>query len=277
LDREEDRPDIVECLSALRSEAPAEAWADFLARYSPIILQVAGLFENDPDAVADCFLFACEQLSKNRFRRLQQFKPDGTASFATWLRAVIRRLCIDWHRSEFGRSRIFDSIGRLSSMDQAVFRAIYEDGERAVDALEPLRARFPQFTREKLEESCERIQQSLSPRQLWLLSTRKPKLASLDGVFVDDRAPLEEQIRDLAPDPETLAVEREQRAALERALGDLTASDRLLIRLRYEQELTLEQVARLTDLPDAQTADRRIKQILIALRKSIGKRQPASV
>jgi RNA polymerase sigma factor (sigma-70 family) len=277
LDREEDRPDIVECLRALRSEAPAEAWADFLVKYSPIILQVAGLFENDADKVADCFVFACEQLSKNRFRRLHQFKPDGTASFATWLRAVIRRLCIDWHRSEFGRSRIFDSIGRLSSVDQAVFRAIYEDGEWTVDALESLRARFPEFTREKVEESCARIQQSLSPRQLWLLSTRKPKVASLDGVFVDDRAPLEEQIRDLAPDPETLAVEREQRAALERALSGLPASDRLLIRLRFEQELTLEQVARLTSLPDPQTADRRLKEILAGLRKTIGKRQPASV
>jgi RNA polymerase sigma factor (sigma-70 family) len=261
----------------LRSDAPTEAWGAFLEGNAPVILQVVGLFERDTDAIADCFLYICEQLCQNNFRRLQQFKPDGTASFSTWLRAVVRRLCIDWHRKEFGRSRTFESIGRLSSIDQAVFRAIYEDGERAEDALESLRTRFPEFTRQKLDESCERIQHSLSPRQLWLLSTRKTKLASLDGVFADDRAPLEEQIRDLAPDPETLAGERQQRAALDRALAGLTASDRLLIRLRFEQELTLEQVARLTGLPDAQTADRRIRQILIALRKSIGKRQPASV
>src|SRR5579863_3693252 len=131
----EDRRRLGEWLRALRSEAPAQAWAAFLDHYSPIILQVIVLFERDPDAVADCFLFTCEQLSNKNFRRLQQFRPDGAASFATWLRAVVRRLCVDWHRREFGRSRIFECIGRLSKIDQAVFRTLYENGERAEDAL----------------------------------------------------------------------------------------------------------------------------------------------
>ncbi len=274
---EEDVRHIRESLRALRSEAPAQTWAAFLDLYSPIILQVVALFENNKDAVADCFLFVCEQLSKNRFRRLQQFEPDGTASFATWLRAVVRRLCIDWHRKEFGRSRIFESIGRLNSIDQAAFRAIYLHGMHPDHALMHLITRFPHLTREDIERICERIRQSLSPRQLWLISTRRPKLGSLDAILADESALLEKQIRDPSPDPETLAVAEQQRATLERAIGELTTMERLLIRLRFEQELTLEQVARLTGLPDAQTADRRLKQVLAGLRKTLGKRQLSSV
>jgi RNA polymerase sigma factor (sigma-70 family) len=268
---------IRESLRALSSDSPADAWAAFLDNYSPVILQVATLFESNADAVADCFLFVCEQLSKNGFRRLRKFQANGAASFSTWLRLVIRRLCIDWHRKEFGRSRIFESIGRLSDVDQAVFRTVFEDGTRPDSAVSALRASFPRLTQEELEESCERIQRSLSSRQLWLIAARKPKLSSLGVMLADDGISLQDQIRDPAPDPETLAADKERRAALDRALAELAAAERLLIRLRYEQELTLEQVARLTDLPDPQTVDRRLKQILAGLRNAIGKRQPASV
>ena len=272
-----DRQHIGEILRALKSDSPAQAWAAFLEGYSPVILQVVTLFESNSDAVADCFLFVCEQLSKNRFRRLLQFRLDGAATFTTWLRLVIRRLCIDWHRKEFGRSRIFESIGRLSDIDQAVFRTVYEDGIHLDGALPALRARLPNLTPAELQESCERIQRSLSPRQQWLIAIRKPKHSSLDAILADDGMSLHDQIRDPAPDPEAVAASEEQRAALDWALGGLTAAERVLIRLRYEQELTLEQVARLAGLPDAQTADRRLKQILAGLRKAIGKGQPASV
>jgi RNA polymerase sigma factor (sigma-70 family) len=277
LEERPDRQHIREILRALSSDSPAQAWAAFLDTCSPVILQVVNLFENNADAVADGFLFVCEQLSKNRFHRLKQFREEGAASFTTWLRLVVRRLCIDWHRKEFGRSRIFESIGRLSDVDQAVFRTVYEDGMRADGALPALRARFPQLTQAELQESCERIQQSLSSRQLWLLSTRKPKLSSLDWMLADDRESQQDQVRDPAPDPETVATNKQQQGSLNRALAGLTAGERLLIRLRYEQELTLEQVARVAGLPDPQTADRRLKQILDRLRKAIGKGQPASV
>jgi RNA polymerase sigma factor (sigma-70 family) len=277
LEKEEDRRRISECLRALRSDASIDAWKSFLDDNAAIVLQIAGLFERDKDKIADCFVFICEQLCQNNFRRLQQFRPDGAASFATWLRAVARRLCIDWHRREFGRSRIFESIERLSAKDQAMFRLIYEEGISQEAAFAMLAARNPGLSRSELDASCERVRSSLTPRQLWLISIRKPRLASLEGLFKDEQSSYQHQISDPAPDPEKLAAQSQQRAALDRALANLSASDRLLVRLRYEQELTLEQVARLSALPDPQTADRRLKQILAGLRKALGKRQPASV
>ena len=86
-------------LEGLASGDPKPAWSEFLESYSPLVLQVVRLFETDNDPVGDCFVFVCEQLRRNGFQRLKRFRPDGAASFATWLRAVIRNLCLDWRRS----------------------------------------------------------------------------------------------------------------------------------------------------------------------------------
>jgi len=75
-------------LRQFRARDPREAWARFLEVYSPLLFDVARRFERHDDAVADCYLYICEQLSANRFGRLLRFRPDGPARFSTWLRAV---------------------------------------------------------------------------------------------------------------------------------------------------------------------------------------------
>ena len=72
-------------LGQLRSREPSDAWTTFLANYSPLLLDVVHLFERDADAAADCYLFVCEQLSRDNFKRLLRFRPNGPASFPTWL------------------------------------------------------------------------------------------------------------------------------------------------------------------------------------------------
>jgi RNA polymerase sigma factor (sigma-70 family) len=272
-----DNDEIAEILSALGSDCPLPAWKMFLERYSPIILQVVQLFERDEDASAGCFLSVCEELAGKNFYRLRRFELQGAASFATWLRLVVRRLCIDWHRKEFGRSRIFESVARLSELDQAVFQLRYHDGVPLTAAFPQLRSRFPHLSEQELSESLSRLNRSLTSRQLWLLSTRERKLEALDALAAAGEISLHEQIPDPSPDPESLTAGRENHLALKLALSRLDNAQRLLIRLRFEQELTLEQVARMTGLPDAQSADRRIRKILSELRRSIEKRQSASV
>jgi RNA polymerase sigma factor (sigma-70 family) len=277
LDQQPDPQNIGELLQAFRLSSPAKAWAGFLEDYSPFIIQIVSLFEREPDAIADCFLYVCEQLSRNNFRRLLTFQVSGPARFTTWIRLVIRRLCIDWHRQEFGRACVFESISRLGEIDRAIFREVFRDGVRTDEALSFLCARYPLLTREDFDASCERIRGALNARQLWLVTARRPKFSSLDRVFEEDQEAFGDWYKDPAPDPESMFAKKEIRAEVGRALAKLTPNERLLIRLRYEQELTLEQVARLANLPDAQTADRRLKQVLVELRKNIGKRQSASV
>src|SRR6266704_1525798 len=131
---------VARILDRLGSDEFQQAWADFLETYSPNIFQTAKLFERDADPVADCFLFVCERLSEKGFRRLRSFKPGGSAQFTTWLRVVVRNLCMDWHRKEFGRHRVFQSIAKLGALEQEIFRCIYEQGLSQDESLNFLRA-----------------------------------------------------------------------------------------------------------------------------------------
>jgi len=266
-----DQKQISDLLRGLRSRRPQEAWKQFLQEYSGRILQVIHLQERDPDHVSDCFVFVCEQLTRNRFRRLCQFRIDTPATFPTWLRAVVRHLCIDWRRSQFGRHRIFQSVAKLSGFDQAVFQLLYERGISPDESFIHLLPLFPGMTKKSFIESVERIQDVLTARQRWLLSVRSGNTSAANTWQPEDGVALAEQISDRLPDPEVLAVWHEERDALLRALSCLNERDRLLIRLRFEQELTLEQVARIMKLGDPQSADRYVRQVLEQLRQRMAR------
>ena len=255
-------------LEDLNSREPEEAWRLFLDEYAALVLQVVKHIERDPDFVPDCFQFVCEQLTAKSFQRLKKFQPDGPAVFSTWLRAVVRNLCLDWHRKRFGRFRLFKSISRLSGFDQEVFRHLYERQLPIDDAFQALRSIYPTLTHAQLVESSARISSSLTAKQSRLLAARMSHQAprtDADPVHAAAR----EVVLDPAPNPEVVALQNERVQSLRQALRGLTPRDRLLIRLRYEQELTLEQVAGLLDLGNAQRVERQIKTVLARLREGM--------
>jgi RNA polymerase sigma factor (sigma-70 family) len=247
---------------------PEEVWGLFLDEYSATVLQVVRHVERDPDFVADCFQFVCERLSANSLLRLRKFRPQGPAVFSTWLRAVVRNLCLDWRRKQFGRYRLFKSLSRLSVFDQAVFRRLYERGLSLDETFLSLRSTFPDITHAQLGESSARIEKELTTKQRRLLEARIAQQASQKRASFDETV-AHANVSDAAPNPEANAVLRERATALRRALGRLPERERLLILLRFEQELTLEQVAKLLNLGNAQRVDRQIKTILAKLREEL--------
>jgi RNA polymerase sigma factor (sigma-70 family) len=160
-------------------------------------------------------------------------------------------------------------VARLSSLAREVFRQVFEEGLPLDEALLPIRQRFPTASREELEQSVRRIDDALSPRQRWLLSSRRPRVEPKGGVGSDEEARARREVPDPRADPEALAARGEERAALARAFARLPKADRLLVRLRFGQGLTLEQVARVTGSGSAQAVDRRIREILKHLRKEM--------
>ena len=71
------------------------------------------------------------------------------------------------------------------------------------------------------------------------------------------------------PNQELALASREQQYQLRTALQKLSQPERLLIRLRFEQSLTLEEIAVLMRLGDAQRVHRRIAAVLEKLRKKM--------
>lgn len=214
-------------LIQLNSREPHDAWDRFLHFYAALIFQVARHFESDPDRTSDCFQFICERLCEDRFRRLRRFKPDGSATFSTWLRAVVRNLCLDWRRKEFGRRRPFRSISRLSHLDQEVFRCIYQRGMSTDETVLSLQSSFSAVTARRIAESRERIEQQLTTKQRWLLGARsmKKSVSAFDG---PEGLPL--TIPDPGLDPEAQALLAERQGALAPALMRLSKRERLLTR-----------------------------------------------
>jgi RNA polymerase sigma factor (sigma-70 family) len=264
----EGRP-VEPLLMRLASEDWGQAWAEFIDIYSPLILQVVHTVETGEDRAEECFLFVCEQLSANGRRRLRRFKPGGAASFTTWLRVVTRNLCLDWRRKELGRPRVFRSVSRLGTLDQQVVDCVYERGMSLRETMLSLRPSHPDVTEEQLSDSLQRVQKSLSPREFWLLGRRRTKVLSLERDSPSGDGSVATQIADPDPGPEALAETSERRAALTCAVSRLDKDERLLLRLRYEEGLTLDQVSRLAGLGNAQRADRRIREILARLREEM--------
>ncbi len=262
-------PQIARIIEQLATPEFQQAWTEFLEAYSPIIFSTVKLFERDADPVADCFLFVCERLSEKQFRRLRSFKLGGGARFSTWLRVVVRNLCLDWRRKEYGRHRVFQSIARLEALDQAIFHCIYEQSLSKEESFVFLRANHPRLTMAELEAGAERVRSALTKRQIWLAAARRPLVQSLESGPVDDPQKVAEEFIDPSPNPESLFAINEQREGLERALSRLSKPERLLIKLRFEQELTLQETAQLLHLKDAQTVDRRQREIIDKLRKDL--------
>lgn len=133
-----------------------------------------------------------------------------------------------------------------------------------------MKALWPGLDREQFGQAAVRVGKSLRGRQLWLLLTHRPRLQSLSASPPEeDPAEREPGLADPGADPEGDAEAGERLAALRDALHSLPPRTRLVLQLRFEQGLTLEEVARLAGLSGVAQAERQIQQALEALRVTL--------
>lgn len=92
-------------------------------------------------------------------------------------------------------------------------------------------------------------------------------LTGLDGDY--------EAIADDAPDPAGRLEREERRAAVERALTALPARDRLLIRLRFDDDLSVREIAKLMAFPSVFHVYRRLRLVLGALERELSPHKPS--
>jgi RNA polymerase sigma factor (sigma-70 family) len=254
----------------LRRGRDEDAWTAFIDEAWPTLQQIVRHFERDSDDAADCFLFVCEQLRRNRCARLRRFDLDGPAQFTTWLGLVVGRLCVDWHRRRAGRFRVLQSIGRLSLLEREVFHAVHERGDDIRSAWATLRLRFPNLTLGAVAAADGVVRQSLGGRDRRVMAMRTVRNGLARETSIESDEMFQGDVADQTPDPELRASDREGLRGLRKALSALPAPDRLLLKLRYVDELTLAQVALATGLKDPQTADRRLREIIRRLHDKLG-------
>ena len=186
------------------------AWESFLAVHHRLLLHVARSFAREHDAAMDAFAWVLDRLRENDCRRLRAFAADGRSEFSTWLVVVVRRLCLDWYRSKYGRER---SAGVSAHDNRSTRRRLVDLATEGVDTSE---------------------------------------LPQLGGA---------------RPDAELRAAELA--LALQAALAELEPSDRLILKLRFDDGLSGGEIADFMRLPTPFHAYRRITNVLESLRRAL--------
>jgi len=249
-------------LHRLSSADAGPAWVEFLDRYSALIIQTASQFEYRQDRSSECFLYVCEQLNEDGFRRLLKFNTKRKAKFKTWLGTVVFNLCVDWHRREFGRATLLPAISALPAFDRVVYRMVIEQGMNKEVSFQMLRADFPDLTRELVESAVIRVYSLLTPRQRWNVTIRNRRGQLARGRFSEDSV---QHLPDPGTGPEAQAQIQQDIETLQDAMVLLPARQRLLLRLRFQEGLSLRKIAELTQLGDTNRAWRHIQAALKAL------------
>ncbi|HEY5655346.1 MAG TPA: sigma-70 family RNA polymerase sigma factor [Woeseiaceae bacterium] len=249
-------------LRRLRSADAGSAWAEFLDRYASLIMNTASQFEYEQDRISECFLYACAQLNDNGFRRLLKFNTAGEAAFRTWLGSVVFNLCVDWHRREYGRASLLPAISALPAFDQSVYRMVIEQGMGKETCFQSLKADFPDLTRELVAKAAARVYALLTPRQRWQISVRNRGCKPAYGDPVQGRI---DRLPDPAGGPEQEAQRQQELESLQIAIARLPADQRLLLRLRFQEGLTLRKIAQLKYHGDTNATWRGVEAAVDAL------------
>jgi len=251
-----------ELLEQLGTASAGEAWTAFLNRHTALILGVARQYQHDGQGLHDCYLFVCEKLVDDGFRRLRAWRQQEHILFTSWLRSVVAHLCVDWYRSVQGRHRPFRSIAVLDGPERLVYSCRFESGASLRECHAAVATAYPQLTELDVAAMIRKINQLLSGQQHCSLATRRRRALSLSEAEIRREA---ERAGEAQVSPEALAESGQQQARLHAALQVLTPRQRLLLKLRYQQGLPLREVARLTGLADLQQARYQIRLALARL------------
>ncbi len=176
------------------------------------------------------------RLVESGYAVLAKFRGDS--SLTTYLTVVIAMAFRDYRAERWGRWRP-SAVARASGpIALRLETLVYRDGLSFDEAIETLRTTSAN---------------SPSPRELAEMLARFPRRAPLRPVEVGPESlavtsaeyGADDLVSSRADDDERTAIE----AALTRALGTLPAEERLMLRMRYWEKLSVADVARVLALP----------------------------
>ncbi len=200
------------------------AWAEFLRRYSPLVLKVAWEFAADHDEAMATYLFVCERLAADNFAKLRMYdsaRDDAPAKVSTWLTVVVRNLCIEHRRQTEGRRRYPAAVADLSPLDQKVFELYFWEGKSPRKIVGQLEA-SPDYEADQVPASLDRLRAlDLRPSKTWARQPPRPPELFEEVLHGEDHSAVEER------------ADGDRREWIETLLEDLPPKERLAVRWYY--------------------------------------------
>jgi DNA-directed RNA polymerase specialized sigma24 family protein len=263
--RRADDPPDAEILLLLRRE-PARAWDLFIGRYADFIFTQLRALGFDYDQAMDRFVYVCEKLAEDDFRRLRTVRYAGERGQLTpWLRQVIKRLCINWAWSAEGRRRLCKPVARLPARERRAFELYFWQGLAPPEIYEQLRLDAPALKYVEVLEALERVFAVLNQQNLWNLLcqlARRRGPVPLDEL--EDETGLEPP--DPNANPEEILQQKETAALVTQSLAALSALERVAAQLHFTESLTVKEVAEILRRPEREVKNA-LKTALNKLRR----------
>ncbi len=226
---------LLEMLRSENSEAQEQGWKAFLHQFSNLFLKIIWHFEGDIDAVMEKYVYVCAKLAENNFSRLRKFLPDEQqrpVKLSTWLTVVVKNLCREHHRVQHGRRRHPRALKQASPLQRAVFELYYWKGF-TLDEIEQALANHPaRLNGSSIAETLREVEDLFASAMPARQPPQKPQF-----VPFDDQQHAHQRV-----EPANIAMQ-------EKLLGSLEPQERLVVRLRYWEDLSAPAIAQLLQLP----------------------------
>ena len=203
--------ELNQLLHASDADVRTAAWEELVARHTRLLLHVARSFGGSHDQAMERYTYILDKLYEANYHRLRAFQADGRARFSTWLTVAARRLCLDHHRSRYGRDR--STPGSDAAARRTVRRSLLDSLDLGIDA---------------------------------------------DLIADSD-----------ATSAESGAIRRERDSRVKAELDALPAGDRLLLALRFEDDLSASRIAEIAGYPTPFHVYRRLHSVLAKLRAGL--------
>jgi RNA polymerase sigma factor for flagellar operon FliA len=243
--------------ATISSAGEASPEQQFLAHLPAIERCVAGLCARHglSGAEADDFSgWVKLRLVEHDYAVLRKF--SGRSSITTYLAVVIANLLRDHRVSVRGRWRPSAAARRLGHAAERLERLVYRQRLAVREAVAVLRSEGETMTDRELAELFQRIPVRLPLRPHEVDDVELTQLAGERGADAELDAADERSERDAL------------RAALARSLDALPAEDRLIMRMRFWDDMSVADVARALGLPQ-KPLYRRIERNLVRLRERL--------
>ena len=235
-----------------------EAEARFLEELPRLERSIAALCRrcghrgDDADDVAS---WLKARLIEHDYQALRKFRGDS--ELATYLTTVTRMLYRDWVVQQHGRWRPSAEAQRQGTVAMQLERLVYRDGLTLANGIEQLRTmRVTDLSDRRLVAIFRSLpaREPLRPRAVDAETIDVlPDATSADDLVVREEARQHRSVAD---------------AALDGALNELETEDRVLIRLRFWEGLSIADVARALALPQ-KPLYRRLERLFVRLRERL--------
>ena len=183
-------------------------------------------------------------------------KFEGRSSVATYVTVIIQRLLLDYRNRMWGRWRSSANAKRLGPTAILLERLVGRDGWTFDQAVEMIRTNHGAAAANNLESLRPQVANRSARRQ-----------------FVAEDAAAELESVDPPPDTNIVRAEKKFLAkrvhtTLKRARHALDAEERLILKMRFEDAVSVADIARVLHL-DQKRLYRTIERLLARLRKSL--------